>query len=969
MNGKLHMTPAEFIAKWQRAELKERSAAQEHFLDLCRMVGHKTPAEADPAGESFCFERGAAKHGGGGGFADVWKRGFFGWEYKGKHKDLVAAYDQLLRYRDALESPPLLVVSDMDRIVIHTNFTGTVSAAHEIPLASLAVPRSIEIIRNVFFDPEKLRPGRTSLAVTQEAASHFADISASMRDRGLDPAAVAHFLDRIIFCLFAEDTGLLPDMVFTRIVDKAGGDMKLFGKFLGQLFDAMAGGGFFGMEIIRHFNGNLFNDCSVLEISLDEMKRITVAAALDWSAIDPSIFGTLFERGMDPVKRSLLGAHFTGREDIEVLVDAVVMTPLRKEWHEVKAACDAKLAAAMKTKDPSKRTQRKNEAKSIIHRFLGRLAELKILDPACGSGNFLYIALLKLKDLEKEVILYASDNLLGEFLPMCGPWQLYGIEKDPYAHDLAQMTVWIGWIQWIRANGFGTPSDPILRPLVDNIRLMDAILAPDGSEPQWPEAEFIVGNPPFLGTKKLRSELGDEYVEALFGLYGERIPNFSDLCCYWFEKARAHIAAGKCQRAGLLATQGIRGGLNRVVLKRIKDSGSIFWAESDRPWVLDGANVHVSMVGFDDGAEGSCRLDGASVASINPDLTALSNTTEANRLGCNCGIGFIADVKAGEFDVPEAEALGLLSSPNPHGSPNSDVLLPWINSLDVLRRERHTWIIDFGTNTPLEETMLYERPYEIVNERVRPERAKVQRERYGEIWWLHARPCPEMRKGVSDLPRFLATPTVAKHRVFIWSCRPTLPDHQLVVFARSDDYFFGILHSRIHEVWSLRMGTRLETRPRYTPTTCFETFPFPDESLGGFAALRETISSAAKDLNTLRENWLNPPEWTRTETLEFPGTVGGPWDRYVDPATVEDRGTFRIGTVRYPRLVPRDAECAVRLKDCTLTKLYNARPAWLADCHARLDAAVAAAYGWPADMTDDQILERLLALNLEQAEG
>ncbi len=164
-------------------------------------------------------------------------------------------------------------------------------------------------------------------------------------------------------------------------------------------------------------------------------------------------------------------------------------------------------------------------------------------------------------------------------------------------------------------------------------------------------------------------------------------------------------------------------------------------------------------------------------------------------------------------------------------------------------------------------------------------------------------------------------------------------------------------------MWALKLGTRLETRPRYTPTTCFESFPFPESHPARDAA----IATTAKELNALRENWLNPPEWTRTETLEFPGTVGGPWDRYIDPATAEDRGAFKVGTVRYPRLVPRAADCAARLKDRTLTKLYNARPAWLTDCHARLDAVVAAAYGWPADLTDDAILERLLALNLERA--
>ena len=343
------MNVAEFIAKWSKVELKERSAAQEHFLNLCELVGHPTPAAADPTGENFCFEKGTTKHGGGDGFADVWKRGFFGWEYKGKHKDLAAAYNQLLLYRDALESPPLLVVCDLDRIIVHTNFTGTVSAKHEIPLERLGDPRNLEVLRAVFNNPETLRPGRTSAAVTQEAAEHFAEIAAAMRQRGLDPATVAHFLDRLVFCLFSEDIGLLPEMVFSRLVERSGDDPARFGKMLGQLFETMSTGGDFGLERIRHFNGNLFEDRTVLEITPSEMVRIATAAGLDWSSVDPSIFGTLFERGLDPAKRSQLGAHFTGRADIELLVDAVIMSVLRAEWTTCRDTVTSLLTTGRKT--------------------------------------------------------------------------------------------------------------------------------------------------------------------------------------------------------------------------------------------------------------------------------------------------------------------------------------------------------------------------------------------------------------------------------------------------------------------------------------------------------------------------------------------------------------------------------------------------------------------------------------------
>jgi type II restriction/modification system DNA methylase subunit YeeA len=730
----------------------------------------------------------------------------------------------------------------------------------------------------------------------------------------------------------------------------------------------MRTGGWFGIDRIPKVNGGLFDESPALHLEKPDLEILARATQLDWSAIEPSIFGTLFERSLDPGKRAQLGAHYTSREDILLIVEPVLMAPLRRRWQEVKEKALTLSEKHGSAKSGQVHTRLRRDLSNLLTGFADEIALTTVLDPACGSGNFLYVALRELLNLEKEVITLSADLGVGAFFPSASPSQLFGIEINEYAHELAQATIWIGYIQWLRENGFGYPKEPILRRL-DNIREMDAILALDDegrpAEPEWPEATVVVGNPPFLGVKKLRSELGDAYVENLFAVYGSRIPNFSDLCCYWFERARAEIERGRLQRAGLLATQGIRGGMNREVLKRIKETGDIFWAMSDREWILDGANVHVSMVGFDDGTETWRLLDGKQVDTINPDLSTASDITQAIRLPENASRGFIADVKAGRFDIEEPEALELLATPNPHGAPNSDVILPWINSLDVLRRPRNVWIIDFGVSTSREESALYEAPYRLVEERVRPERAGVKRERYGSIWWLHARPCPAMRKSIAAVSRFVVTPTVAKHRVFAWWSHPTLPDHQLVAFGTDDDESFGVLHSKVHELWALQQGTQLEDRPRYTPTTCFETFPFPEPT----DAQRNAITEAARELNTLREGWLNPPEWTKTELLEFPGTVGGPWDRFIDSTTVVSRGSLKIGTVRYPRIVPQDEQCAKKLAKRTLTNLYNERPTWLDLAHKKLDDAVLDAYAWPHDVTDDQILERLLALNLERAQG
>ncbi|MGC8723509.1 MAG: type IIL restriction-modification enzyme MmeI [Acidobacteriota bacterium] len=528
------------------------------------------------------------------------------------------------------------------------------------------------------------------------------------------------------------------------------------------------------------------------------------------------------------------------------------------------------------------------------------------------------------------------------------------------------MTVWIGYLQWISANGFGLPHDPVLESLERHFLCRDAILDlgdPDHpKEPEWPEADCIVGNPPFLGGKILRRELGDSYVDRLFALWDGRVPREADLCAYWFEKARDQVEAGRCRRADLLATQGIRGGANRKVLERIKETGEIFFAESDRPWILDGANVHVSMVGFDRGEETARLLDGKAVPVIHANLTAAADTTQAARLPENRGLAYMGDTKRGPFDIPEARALDWLQRPNPHGRPNSDVVVPWVNGLDVTGRPRSLWIVDFGAAIAEEAAARYEAPFEYVRERVKPERDK-SRSTVG-IWWQHERARLDMREALANVPRFLSTVAVSKHRLFTWMRSPTLPDHQVFAFAGSDDYLFALLHSRFHEAWALKLGTRLETRPRYTPTTCFETFPFPWPP--GHEPAEDprvrAIADAARELNRLREGWLNPPEWTREEILTFPGSAEGPWGRFVTEP--DARG---IGTVRYPRLVPRDEASAVALKARTLTGLYNQRPTWLANAHQTLDAAVAAAYAWPPDLPDEQILQRLLALNRERA--
>jgi hypothetical protein len=730
----------------------------------------------------------------------------------------------------------------------------------------------------------------------------------------------------------------------------------------------MATGGDFYGETIPHFNGNLFDDTPPLELTGTEFPILVEASTFDWSQMDPSIFGTLFERVMDPAQRSQLGAHYTGYRDIATLVEPVVMAPLRREWDEVRVkvaslAPDVIVTRKGESLFRGSEESRMRQAQADVDAFLKRLRSVRVLDPACGSGNFLYVALRMLKDLEREVLVECRHRGLAEFELKVGPHQLYGIEINPYAFDLAQMTVWIGFIQWQKENGFPVEHEPILQAL-ENFELKDAILdlsdPANPAEPRWPEADFIVGNPPFLGGKKLRSELGDAYVDRMFRLWREAVRPEADLCCYWFEKARRQIEAGKCRRAGLLATQGIRAGASRHTLNRAKETGDIFFAVSDRDWVIDGANVHISIIGFDDGSEKQRCLDGRPSASINSNLSALTDITQARRLNANLRLVYMGDTKGGSFEIPEGLALALLDNPNPHGRPSSDVLLPWINGSDVTRRSRNLWIIDFGTDLSLAAAASYEKVFEYVKTHVLPERQKNKRQAYRDRWWIHVEARPALRRKLIPLPRFLVTTAVSKHRVFSWRKAPILPDHKLYVFTRSDDFILGLLHSRLHEVWSRAQGSQVRERESgfaYTPTSCFETFPFPDVN----QAHERRISAAAKSLEEMRNAWLDPPQWVREEVLEFPGSVDGPWSRFVrDP---DARG---IGTVRYPRLVARDAH-VFDLAKRTLTNLYNEPPTWLKLAHQALDAAVFAAYGWDPAMTDEQILSALLELNQERS--
>ncbi len=1062
------MTPHDFIAQWgpggSSSHLNEEQGAQSHFLGLCELLGVPKPGSPEVAGE-YLFERRSLVLGEARGYADVYYRDHFAWENKAPGKNLDAALRQLLQYSLALSNPPLLVVCDRLTIRIHTQFNGHPSETHTVRIEELAQPEKRALLARLWLDPESFRPRQTSRDITEAAAKSFAQLAAQLRARGHAGEAVAHFLTQCLFCFFAEDVGLLPGRMFERLVDNRQLTSDKLTAGLASLFHTMQTGGLYGADDIPWFNGGLFARIAVPKLEIVDITELRNAASLNWSAIDVSIFGTLFERGLDPAKRSQLGAHYTDPATINRIIEPVITRPLLQEWELVAQDLQALTAKIKKNGDAAYK-----KAHQRLVQWLERLRAWRVLDPACGSGNFLFMGLKALKDVELHAITEAARlGLDREQDLVTGVHNLLGIELNEYAAELARVSVWIGEIQWRIAHGYAAKTNPVLEPL-EQIECRDALLqflppplgedggggvsplpppgegrdggislppplgegrgggagasastAPDSGpasphpnpppvgegvkEAQWPKADAVVGNPPFLGDKKMRRELGDAYVDALRKTYAGRVPGGADLVCYWFEKSRAALASQALTASGLVATNSIRGGKNRAVLDAIVRQTRIFDAWADEPWVNDGAAVRVSLVAFG-AAETHDHLNGQQVAHIHADLTAgdagdsTLDLTAALRLQSNANCCFVGTSKKASFDITGELARSWLALPNPNGRSSAEVVKPWISGADIVRRPSDTWIVDFGVDASEQESALFEAPFTYVLRVVKPEKDAVRSAAERRRWWLHARTAPDMRTALRQPQRFIATSIVAKHRLWVWFDKSVLPSHATGVIARADDTTFGILHSRLHECWSLRMGTSLEDRPRYTPTTCFETFPFPlgltpadtahqrtellesgalipadlPATLDNFkpnpaltqagqapAAIKPipprdaatAIAEAAHRLDMLRCNWLNPPEWTRRVPEVVPlGMAHSPYPDRIEP--------------RHD-LSEQDAKA---LQKRTLTNLYNARPAWLAQAHEALDAAVAAAYGWSdyrADMPDDEILRRLLALNLERA--
>jgi len=1031
----------EFTRRWAPSGGAERSNYQLFLVELCDVLDlpHPDPARPENEHNAYVFERAVTfQHGDGSSttkFIDLYRRGSFVLEAKqgveqeikdeatspllsdrpssrrrgvgvrgteGWDSAMVRARHQAERYARALPGeegrPPFILVVDVGHVIeVYAEFTRTGGMyvpfpdplSHRIALGDLPNKTVRELLRLIWTDPMSLDPSRRSARVTREVAERLARVARSLEASGHKPDQVAPFLMRCIFTMFAEDIRLIPEGAFRGLLDGLRAQPEAFAPMVEELWQAMKAGTFSTAlrAKVKHFNGHLFEDTTALPVTKDQLGLLLEAARADWRDVEPAVFGTLLERALDPAERHKLGAHFTPRGYVERLVLPTVIEPLREEWAAVQTAAMTHL-----------RQGQPDRAQAELDAFHGRLCRVKVLDPACGSGNFLYVTLEHMKRLEGEVL----DTLeaLGEqrvHLETLGitvdPHQFYGIEVNPHAVAIAELVLWIGYLQWhVRTRGDVAPPEPVIRN-VRNVFQKDAVLQWDREAPAldaegtpvtrwdgtttkphpvtgepvpdesarvpvmdyvnprpayWPPADFVVGNPPYIGNWRMRTELGDGYAEAIRQAHPE-LPETCDYVMYWWDHAAQLVRDGKLRRFGFITTNSLRQTFNRRVVERhlrAKDRISLLFAVPDHPWVdaADGAAVRVSLTVGGAGERPGRLLTVADerpsgdleravtlverVGLIHPDLTIGPPVADAVPLKANDGLSCRGVVLHGSGFIVTPDQAGKLGLGRTPGLENH--IRPYRNGRDVTGTPRGVLVIDLFGLSEADVRRRFPEVYQWLRQRVKPERDQNRRASYRDNWWIFGEARSEFRPALNGLARYIATVETAKHRFFVFLDGSILPDNKLVAIASDDAYHLGVLSSRIHVVWALAQGSTLEDRPVYVKTRCFETFPFPDateEQKERIRALGEALDAHRKRQQTLH------PDLTLTGMYNVLAKL-----RRGEPLTDAEREVHEQGLVTVLR-----------------------------EIHDELDQAVANAYGWPADLADEEILARLVALNAARA--
>jgi hypothetical protein len=1036
----------EFIARWKPSGGSEHANYQLFVIELTELLDLERPFPAtdDDANDHYRFERPvtfAHTHKRSTGFADVYRAGHFILETKqgvnqkkNRQGDLTkgtaerkqkrighgvrgtAAWDDtMLKARNQADNyaravakddgwPPFLMIIDVGHVIeLYADFSKQGQGYNQFPdgnryritLDELHDEDIRDLLRTIWTDPYSLDPSLKAAEVTRDIAAHLAELGKSFEGQGHGSQTVASFLMRCLFSMFAEDVDLIPRGSFTELLRKLRGHPEHAEPALKGLWDTMNTGGFSQvlMQDLKRFNGGLFKEADALPLNDLQLGLLIEAAEADWKQVEPAIFGTLLERALDKRQRHKLGAHYTPRAYVQRLVTPTIIEPLRDDWRDVQTAVQ-RLTEDGKTDDALK----------LVRDFHAKLCETTVLDPACGSGNFLYVALEMMKRLEGEVTSLMHD--LGDTRPLItvDPHQFLGIELNPWAANVAELVLWIGYLQWhFRTYGNAAPSEPVLRDF-KNICQGDAVLewadrsermdqdgtpvtrwdgvttmrhpvtgeeVPDPNarvqvydygKPKgtvWPQADFIVGNPPFIGNKRMRDNLGDGYVEALWKAY-PKMPQSADLVMFWWEKAALAAKAfnaktGKgTRRFGLITTNSLRQTFNRRVLEpHLNDPKkplSLLFAIPDHPWVdtLYGAAVRIAMTVGTMGNRAGHLLTLASedkerneaegrqvsfdhqIGKIWSNLQIGANLSDGKSLDSNTGLGFMGVIPHGEGMVVSEEVAEVLQSskPLPEG-----LLRPYCNGRELTAGILNRLVIDAFPMSDIELRSTAPSVYQWLWDNVKPFRDSNRDKDLREKWWLHRRSNQELRRAQAGIPRFIATVETSKHRTFSFLPSEVLPDQKLRIIASSDASVLACLSSRFHTTWSDATGGMqgVGNDPVYTHSRCFDPFPFPDlteEQRTRLSALGEELDAHRKRQQAAHPKLTLTQMYNVLEKLRAGETIAG-----------KDRDIYDQGLIGI-----------------------------LKDLHDQIDAAVAEAYGWPVYLSDEDILFRLVALNKERAE-
>ncbi len=763
------------------------------------------------------------------------------------------------------------------------------------------------------------------------------------------------FLMRALFTMFAEDIGLLPEKSFKEVLERCEADPETFVEDVGQLWAAMNDGGYAYAirKRVPQFNGEFFRTRTVLPIGREEIGELRQAASYDWRDVEPAIFGTLLEQALDPKERKKLGAHYTPRAYVERLVVATIIDPLREEWGQV-----------LSTAERQKAEGRSKDAEITIRTFHDRLCKTLVLDPACGTGNFLYVSLELLKRLEGEVLealvdLGGQEALSGLAGHTVDPHQFLGMEINPRAAAIAELVLWIGHLQWhVRTKG-GMPSEPILRAF-KNIVVKDAVLIGDGASPgrpEWPPADFIVGNPPFIGGKDIRARLGEGYAKALWTAH-PHMNESADFVMYWWDQTAELLTrtGTMLRRFGLVTTNSISQEFSRRVIARrmeAKRPVSLLMAIPDHPWTKatdEAAQVRIAMTVAVEGIhEGVLRevvkeenlnsdepLIGFTEKTgfINSDLTIGVDVTKTTTLLANKGLGHKGFQLNGDGFIMKSNEIGLLDE---NAAP---CIKRYFIGRDINQRDRGFLVIDLFPRTREEVRKRFPKIFQYLLDRVKPERVHNPIPYRRDNWWLFGQPSTELRSAQDGLRSIIITARQGRHRIFSLAPPDAIPESTVVVIAIDDNYVLGVLHSRIHEVFSLKAGGWLGVGndTRYFHTKTFDTFPFPSPS----DLLKSQIAGAAKELNAFRkERQTEHPTLTLTQMYNV----------------LEKLKAIEAGETA--GLTLTEDEERIRQEGLILI---------LMELHEKLDRLILQAYDWPVTLSDDEILLRLVALNKERAQ-